>query len=210
MTNGETTVAGLLARARDGDREALDRLFGACRGYVRVLARARLESWLQSKVDPSDLVQQSMLDAFRGFGQFQGVTSAEWLAWLRRIVEHNAADLVRFYHGADKRQVGREVALGEGSDGGVSPAAGGETPSQELLRKERELLLADALERLGDDHRAVLVLRNLQRLPFDEVARRLGRSRPAAQMLWMRAMRKLQEVMVEEGSGVREGSLRLE
>src|SRR5262249_42870292 len=112
MTNGETTVAGLLARARD--REALDHLFGACRGYLRVLARARLESWLQAKVDPSDLVQQSMLDAFRGFGQFQGVTSAEWLAWLRRIVEHNAADLVRFYHGADKRQVGREVVLGDG------------------------------------------------------------------------------------------------
>jgi RNA polymerase sigma-70 factor, ECF subfamily len=202
MTNGETTVAGLLARARDGDRAALDRLFGACRGYVRALARARLESWLQAKVDPSDLVQQSLLDAFRGFGQFQGATSAEWLAWLRRIVEHNAADLIRFYHGADKRQVGREVVLGHGSDGGFSPAAGGETPSQELLRKERELLLADALERLAEDHRAVIVLRNLQRLPFDEVARRLGRSRPAVQMLWMRAMRKLQEVAAQEISSV--------
>jgi len=201
MTNGETTVAGLLARARGGDREALDHLFGACRGYLRVLARARLESWLQAKVDPSDLVQQSMLDAFRGFGQFQGVTSAEWLAWLRRIVEHNAADLVRFYHGADKRQVGREVALGDGSAGGVSPAAAGETPSQELLRKERELLLADALARLSPDHSEVIVLRNLQRLPFDEVAQRMGRTRPAAQMLWMRAMQKLQEAMAGGLSG---------
>src|SRR5205814_5856899 len=121
---------------RDADAAAIAGLCGACRGYGRVLARARLESWLQAKVDPSDLVHQSLLDAFRGCGQFQGATSAEWLAWLRCIVEHNAADLIRFYHGADKRQVGREVVLGDGSNGGFCPAAGGETPSQELLRKE--------------------------------------------------------------------------
>ncbi len=71
----------------------------------------------------------------------------------------------------------------------------GETPSQAFLRKERELELADALARLSPDHREVILLRNLQRLPFDEVARRMDRSRPAAQMLWMRAMSKLQEAL---------------
>jgi RNA polymerase sigma-70 factor (ECF subfamily) len=70
-----------------------------------------------------------------------------------------------------------------------------ESPSQALLRKERELQLADALAHLAPDHCEVIVLRNLQRLPFDEVAKRMSRSRPAAQMLWMRAIHKLQEVM---------------
>src|SRR5947199_97227 len=77
--------------------------------------------------------------------------------------------------------------------GGPAGPADDDTPSQELIRKERELQVADALARLSDDHRTVIILRNLQRLPFDEVARRMGRSRPATQMLWMRAVRKLQE-----------------
>ncbi len=183
------TVRDLLARARAGDRAALERLFGLCRGYVQVLARARLDSWLQAKADPSDLVQQTLLDAYRGFDQFQGGTSAEWLAWLRRILEHNAADHVRHYRDTAKRRVAREVPL----DGLLEVPAGGATPSQELLRRERELLVADALARLSDEHQEVILLRNLQRLPFDEVARRMGRSRPAVQMLWMRAVRKLQE-----------------
>jgi RNA polymerase sigma-70 factor (ECF subfamily) len=187
------TVHELLASARGGDRQALDDLFALCRNYVAILAQARLESWLQPKVDPSDLVQQTLLEAYRGFPQFQGGTSGEWLAWLRRILDHNAADYVRHYHGADKRRVGREVPLAGSADGGADPPADADTPSQELLRKERELLVADALAQLSDDYRTVLLLRNLQRLPFGEVARRMGRSRPATQMLWMRAIRKLQE-----------------
>jgi RNA polymerase sigma-70 factor (ECF subfamily) len=55
------------------------------------------------------------------------------------------------------------------------------------------LQLADAIAGLPEDYQEVIVLRNLQRLPFDEVARRMGRSRPAAQMLWMRALRRLRE-----------------
>jgi RNA polymerase sigma-70 factor (ECF subfamily) len=192
-TAGGPGVHELLARARAGDRQALDHLFAVCRNYVAILAQSRLEGWLRAKVDPSDLVQQTLLEAYRGFPRFQGGTSGEWLAWLRRILDHNAADYVRHYHGTDKRRVGREVPLAGSSDGGLDPPADGETPSQELLRKERELQVADALAKLSDDHRTVLLLRNLQRLPFDEVARRMGRSRPATQMLWMRAIRKLQE-----------------
>src|SRR5689334_16596402 len=118
MTTPESlTVRDLLARARAGDRQALDRLFASCRSYVAILAQARVAGCLPAKADPSDLVQQTLLDAFRGFGRFQGETSAEWLAWLRRILEHNAADFVRHYRGTDKRQVAREVPLALGSSG---------------------------------------------------------------------------------------------
>jgi RNA polymerase sigma-70 factor (ECF subfamily) len=80
----------------------------------------------------------------------------------------------------------------------MQPAADGETPSQLLVRKEEELRMADALMHLSPDHREVVELRNLQRLPFDEVAARLGRSRPAVQMLWLRAIQKLRELLAEE------------
>jgi RNA polymerase sigma-70 factor, ECF subfamily len=199
-TSDDATVAGLLDRARKGDTAARDRLFAMCRNYLGIVARAHVESWLQAKVDASDLVQQTMLEAHRDFTRFHGATEGEWLAWLRQIVSHNAADFIRQYYKTAKRQAGREVRLGGNADNssvlGLSGIAGDdETPSQQLVRKERELQMADALAQLSDDHREVIILRNLQRLPFDEVAKRMNRSRPAAQMLWMRAIHKLQEAM---------------
>jgi RNA polymerase sigma-70 factor (ECF subfamily) len=151
-------------------------------------------------VDASDLVQQTMLEAHRGFTKFQGSSEAEWLAWLRRILDHNAADFVRRYRATGKRAVGREVPLardGSSAAGCPEPAAANESPSGAAVRHEDELYLAAALGTLSPDHQEVILLRNLQRLPFDEVAKRMNRSRPAAQMLWMRAIQKLQEAMAE-------------
>src|SRR5437588_5515174 len=98
------SVSGLLAQARQGDSRALDRLFAMCRNYVNIIARSQVEGWLRAKVDASDLVQQTLLEAYRDFGRFQGGTEAEWLAWLKRILSHNAADFVRRFHKTDKRQ----------------------------------------------------------------------------------------------------------
>ncbi len=198
------SVVDLLARARGGDQQALERLFAICRNYLSIIARAQVESRLRAKVDSSDLVQQTLLDAYRGFGRFRGATEEEWLAWLRRILEHNAADFVRCYRNTGKRQIGREVALGGPGDSSLpagcpEPSDNGETPSQQLMRKERELLIADAVAQLSEDHQEVILLRNLQRLPFDEVARRMDRSRPAVQMLWARALQKLQQLMASRG-----------
>lgn len=190
-------VAELIERARAGDAGALDELFARCRPYLALTARTRVESWLRAKADASDLVQQTMMEAYRGFERFQGRSEAEWLGWLKRILEHNAADFVRQYQGL-KRQVGKEVPLSPPAGDSLprnDPAAPGDTPSVALARFESELQLAEALEQLAPDHREVIVLRNLQRLSFDEVAERMERSRPAAQMLWMRAIQKLQEIL---------------
>lgn len=204
MTSEErSTVAELLAGARGGDPHAMNRLFELCRNYLALIARTLVESRLQSKVDASDVVQQTLLEAHRDFARFQGQTEPEWLAWLRRILTHNAADFVRRYRGTDKRQQRLEVALDNPANSSAPGLAaqlsdGGETPSRQLMRLEREMLIADALTHLSPDHQEVIVLRNLQGLSFDEVAHRLGRSRPAVQMLWMRALRKLQEVLSVE------------
>lgn len=193
----ESVVLKLLARARQGDEAARDELFAKCRNYVAMVARTQVESWMRTKVDASDLVQQTLLEAHRGFNDFRGGTEAEWLAWLRKILSHNTHDFIRRYK-TDKRHVQREVRLQVG--GGVQgdsffhdPPGGEATPSQIVARHEYEIELADAITQLADDHREVILLRNLQHLPFDEVARRMDRSRPAVQMLWTRAIRKLQQ-----------------
>jgi RNA polymerase sigma-70 factor (ECF subfamily) len=192
-------VHELLANARQGDEACRGQLFEVCRSYLGFLARAQVESWLQGKVDASDVVQQTMLEACRDFDRFQGSSEKEWLAWLRRILTHNVADFVRHYRGA-KRGAAREVPIrGAGDSSGyhgvAEPASPDITPSQEFLQLDNELRMAAALAELPPDYQEVIVLRNLQRLPFDEVAERMNRSRPAAQMLWMRAIRKLRETM---------------
>jgi RNA polymerase sigma-70 factor (ECF subfamily) len=189
----------LLQQARAGDTAARDQLFAKCRNYVELVARAQVESWMRAKVDASDLVQQTLLEAHRGFTKFQGETEAEWLAWLRQILTHNTHDFIRRFR-ADKRRIGREVPLkGAGNDKSDAvfqdPPDDCISPSQILLEQERQIELADAISKLSADHQEVIMLRNLQHLPFDEVAARMGRSRPAVQMLWMRAIRKLEEQM---------------
>jgi RNA polymerase sigma-70 factor (ECF subfamily) len=200
--NSETAgiVEALLDRARHGDNEARDELFARCRSFVGIVARAEVESWMQAKVDASDLVQQTLLDAHRGWDGFRGTTEGEWLAWLRRILSNNTADYVRRYHGTAKRRARREVPLDRRLPGQSSvlvgdPSDPGDSPSQALMRLERQLEVAEALAKLPDDYQEVIMLRNLQRLPFSEVAARMGRSRPAVQMLWMRALEKLQETL---------------
>lgn len=191
-------VRQLIANARQGDDACRQQLFELCRSYLGLVARAQVESWLKVKVDASDLVQETMLEAHRDFSRFEGESQQEWLAWLRRILAHNAADFVRQYRGTEKRQVRREVRLAAAASetelrhAPPEPAAPVATPSEAFFQLDQELRVSAALAQLPPDYQEVIVLRNLERLPFNEVAERMGRSRPAAQMLWMRAIKRLQ------------------
>ena len=195
------SFADLLEQARRGDARVRDELFNQCREQLGRYARGHVESWLRAKVDASDLVQQTLFEAHRDFARFEGASEGEWIAWLRRILTHNALDLVRQYHGTAKRQARREIGQQARDDStwmppeAVSPEP---SPSQQVIARDDQLRVAVALAELSPDHREVIVLRNLERLPFDEVARQMGRTRPAVQMLWMRAVKKLQESLGKE------------
>src|SRR5437868_8800299 len=139
QSSSSVNVGELLKKARGGDDSARDHLFLVCRNYVSLVARAEMASWLKAKVDASDLVQQTLLEAHRGLANFRGTTEAEWLGWLRQILAHNAADFVRKYHGVEKRCVSREVSLTPSDESDVrtfQPSDGGPSPSQLLMQKE--------------------------------------------------------------------------
>ena len=200
MSDSDTSVLiHLLDRARDGDSAARDELFERCRNYVSLLARVHIESWLQAKVDPSDLVQQTLLEAYRGLDGFQGQTQGEWLAWLKQILKHNATDYIRRYKGTAKRRIQREVPMEVPRHGSslfrIDPSDPGDTPSQLVMQHENEIQLAEAVSRLAEDHQQVILLRNVQRMSFNEVAERMERSRPAVQMLWLRALKNLKDLL---------------
>src|ERR1700677_2151292 len=149
MTTGSrTSLVDLLNQARGGDAQARDRLFAKCRNYLVVVAPAEAESGLRAKIDPSDIVQQTLLDAHRGLDDFRGTTEAEWFGWLRRILSHNAADFVRHYVGTEMRGARREIPLsqpGSNPPFGAAPelAAADATASEILARHELELQVAD-------------------------------------------------------------------
>lgn len=199
----EERVRELISKAKGGDEAARDELLEGCRNYVRLMARSQVETWMQTKVDASDLIQQTLLEAYQGLSQFEGESEAEWYAWIKQILAHNTQDFIRQFRTA-KRDARKEVRLNrQGDDDSIRAldlSAKLQTPSQLLIQDEREFELANAIAQLNEDYQEVIQLRNLQRLPFDEVAERMGRSRGAVQMLWARALKQLQEILNESAS----------
>ncbi len=185
----------LLERIRDGDGAALGRLLELYRNYLRAIARPLIGQALRVRLDASDLVQETFLKASREFDGFVGSTESELTAWLRRILVRTLINQAK-HHGRRARDYHRqeslEAMLDRSSEAAQQAlAAPSPSPSGHALRREQAVLLADALERLPSAYREVFILRNLEHIPFDEVAVRMGRSPGAARVLWKRAMDRL-------------------
>jgi RNA polymerase sigma-70 factor, ECF subfamily len=168
--------------------------------WLRLLARNEIDSRFAGKFDASDAVQQTLMEAWKGWENFRGSEEPQRLAWLRQILAHQLAHLARHYAGTAKRDVAREIsiehtlnhsaqrldALLPGSDASPSAAA---------VDNERRLQLAEVLERLPADYRQAILLRNIEELPFEEIAGRMGRSAGAVRMLWVRALAALRDAL---------------
>jgi RNA polymerase sigma-70 factor, ECF subfamily len=166
------------------------------RSWLGLLARLQIEPRYRAKFDPSDIVQQTMLEAVRDWPKFRGGTDAELAAWLRQILAHVLLHEIRRFGGAQRRDVDREIslecALAESSRRlGDALAAPGSSPSEQAGRHELELRLAEALARLPADYAEVILLRNVEGLSHDEIAGRMGRGVGAVRMLWVRALARL-------------------
>jgi RNA polymerase sigma-70 factor, ECF subfamily len=202
-SSGEGEVERLFAAARQGSQPCLGRLLAIYANYLKLLVEGQLDNRLRARVSPSDIVQEAFYEAHRDFPQFRGLSTAEFVAWLRRIVVNNILRAVEQHVLAGKRDVRREVSLQEvGRRLEQSTvrlesllAAEGDTPSHCAVQREREIQLADALAELPVDYRDIIVLRHIEGLSFDAVAVRMDRSAGAVRMLWVRALKKLRETM---------------
>jgi RNA polymerase sigma-70 factor (ECF subfamily) len=184
-----------LAAARSGSAEAMGRVLETCRGYLLTIAAQELDPQLQAKGGASDLVQETLLHALRGFGRFDGDTEAELLAWLRRLLLNNLTDFTRLYRATGKRQVAREVGLAadsSSSPGAPEPAADVSSPSGQAVEREQAQAVEEAMRRLPEDYRQVLLLRYQDERSFEEIGRLMGRTANAARKLWLRAVERLQ------------------
>jgi RNA polymerase sigma-70 factor, ECF subfamily len=203
MSTLNSSVDRLLDAVRRGDTVAQGELLLRYRAWLRLLARLQIDSRFQGKFDPSDIAQQALLEACRALTQFRGQTEAELTAWLRQVLAHVLAHEVR-RQTTQQRDLSREVSLEQdlarSSQQMAAVLAGaGPTPSRQAEQHEQELLLAEVLARLPEDYREVIHLRNLEGLPHEEVARRMGRGVGAVRMLWVRALARLRQELEAGG-----------
>jgi len=193
----------LLRRAVGGDRESLDQLLVSYAGYLHVLSRAQLDKRIQHRVSPSDVVQETLLEAHRDIGKFRGTELPEFTGWLRQTLVHNIAQAIGTHMLAEKRSVRREQLMGslsaslELSHHRLSSLASDQrrSPASEVGHQETLAELSSALEQLSPDHRTVIMLRHLEGLAFTDIGERLGRSTGATRMLWLRAIEQLRAAM---------------
>lgn len=201
MAAAISEFAQWLPEARAGSAEALGSALEACRAYLTLVANRELEPLFRAKGGASDLVQETFLEAHRDFGQFQGKSEAELLAWLRRLLLNNLANFRRRYAASDKRAANREVALGgAGSSSNWCEALAGDmsSPSGQAMQAERDEALEAALARLPPDYRQVVEFRYRDGLPFEEIAARMHRSSEAVRKIWCRAIDRLQQELETE------------
>jgi RNA polymerase sigma-70 factor (ECF subfamily) len=170
------------------------------RSYLQVLAELHLDRRLRGKLDASDVVQQTMLRAYSAFGELRSREPEVLTAWLRRILASTLTDAVKHYE-RDKRDIHLERSLEADVDRSASGfaawlAADQTSPSRQLERNEEILRLVDALARLPERMREVVVLKHCQGWTLQQIADHIGRTVPAVASLLRRGLADLRRELL--------------
>jgi RNA polymerase sigma-70 factor, ECF subfamily len=171
------------------------------RGYLRLLAGLQLDPRLKAKLDPSDIVQETLLKAHQAREQFQGNNEAEMAAWLRTILANTLTDALRRYQTG-----GRDIAQEQSLQAALEASsmrleawlvADQSSPHDRAVRHEQLLHLAEALTHLPEDQRLAVELRHLKGCKVAEVAQQMNRSKEAVAKLLLRGVSRLRELLNE-------------
>jgi RNA polymerase sigma-70 factor (ECF subfamily) len=200
---GSIDPEALLSRALGGDEAAFATLFDSQRERLRRLVRLRLDRRLSGRIDSDDVLQEAYLEARRRLADYAREAQAmPFHLWLRLVTGQKLTDLHRFHLGAQMRDAGMEVSLHRGAlpqATSVSLAAqllGKITSaSRAAIRAEHKLILQEALNGMDPIDREVLALRHFEHLSNDESALLLGLSKKAASNRYIRALKRLKEIL---------------
>jgi RNA polymerase sigma-70 factor (ECF subfamily) len=199
----------LLSEARAGDSQAVNQLLEKHRGAVRRLVQVRLDRKVQQRVDVSDVVQDVMIEASTRLEKYLDHPTMAFHLWIRQIAWDRIIDTFRRHRGSAKRNMDREqpiqAAVTDGSTMELAiqlhdPAL---TPAATATQREIADRVESAVERLDDVDREVIVMRHYEHLTNTEVAEALGLTTPAASMRYLRAIRRLRELL-GEAEGLRD------
>jgi RNA polymerase sigma-70 factor (ECF subfamily) len=204
MARPETAEAeALMTRALAGDEAAFATLFDAQRDRLRRLVKLRLDRRLSGRVDSDDVLQDAYLEARERLPDYaRNPQAMPFHLWLRLVTGQKLTDLHRFHLGTQARDAGMEVSLHRGAfpqASSVSLAAqllGKMTSaSRAAIRAEHKLILQEALNGMDPIDREVLTLRHFETLSNEETALVLGLSNKAASNRYIRALKRLKEIL---------------
>ena len=193
----------LLERAQAGDAAAPQQLLARHRPFLRQLVELRLDPRLRARVDPSDVVQEAQLDAFRRLADYLRRRPMPFRLWLRKTAQERLLKVQRQHLEAAGRAVGREVPLPDRSSLVLAQQllAGGSTPSRRLEQAERARRVGQAVARLPEADRDVLLMRNVEGLSNPEIGYLLGLDPGAVSKRHGRALLRLRALLLESGLG---------
>jgi RNA polymerase sigma-70 factor (ECF subfamily) len=186
----------LVILAKDGDKSALNQLYMVYAERVRRIVRLRMSKELRPKLDSMDLVQDALLSALGGIGDFTYKNEGDFLRWLSRIAQNALRDNLDKLHAA-KRDIRKEFRLDNyrpttgagfvGTPGAIEAT----TPSVIMSKKEDLDKLEKAIDELKPEYREVIILTKLEGLSYKEIGKRLSKSPDAVRMLVPSAMAEL-------------------
>jgi RNA polymerase sigma-70 factor (ECF subfamily) len=195
----------LLKQIQDGNPHAVDDLLDRHRETLRRMIALRLDRGIAARVDASDVTQDVMLEASKRLGEYLQDPRLPFQLWLRQIAQDRLIDAHRRHRRALRRSVDREQrAETDASASAVWASALIDrelTPATALLRKEMEARFDEALSALDTESREMIMMRHFERMSNQEVATALELSEAAASMRYLRAVRKLREVLVPAAGG---------
>jgi RNA polymerase sigma-70 factor (ECF subfamily) len=190
-------------RIRRREAKALAEFLESHRPQLMAFIERQLGTALRRKVEPEDVFQEASTEAVRALPTIE-LGDRDPFSWLCQIAERRIIDLHRRFFDAQKRDAGREVALGAGGSetGKVGLinmlVASMTTPSKAFSRNARELRLQEALAKLPEEQREALRLRYVENLPSKEIAEKLGKSDAAIRVMLTRSIKKLQDLLGDE------------
>lgn len=197
-----------LTRAAAGDADSWRALLQRHHDRLRRMVAVRLDARLQGRVDPSDVLQEAYLDAATQLAEYLRDPKVPFFLWLRSLTGTRLAKVHRFHLGTQARDAGREVSIFRGAMPEASSAAlaaqllGHEPrPSEVVLQTEMKLRLEEALNSMDAADREVLALRHFEQLSTAETAQMLGISEAAAGKRFIRALRRLKDVLSQFPGG---------
>jgi RNA polymerase sigma-70 factor (ECF subfamily) len=196
-------TCGLLEQSGGGDRRAFDQLFARHRPDLRRFIDRRLDPKLRGRLDPSDVVQETQLEAYRRLPDFLRRRPMPFHVWLRKTAYERLLMLRRQHVEAARRAVGREVPLPDRSSALLAQQllAGGSTPSHQLRRRELVRQVQEVLAGLAEADREVLFMRHYEGLSYQEVACILDIDPAAARKRYGRALLRLHQLLADAGLG---------
>src|SRR5438128_6071558 len=191
----------LLDRIRAGEKPAVDRLFDRHRPYLRRVVELRLDPKLRPRVDPSDVVQEAQMEAHRRLKAYLRQPAFPFRLWLRQIAYDRLLMMRRFHVDAGRRAVERDLPLPDRSSILLARefVSARLSPSQHLLRSEFIRRVREAVGRLPDGDREVLILRKLEGLSNQETAHLLDIDPATASRRFGRAVLHLRDILIQAG-----------